>query len=77
MLLTNFAFSDQFCGVFVHRGPIIPLPQGFSYQGPSSDMVSTNAFMYLSEYIVGIFFPYAFEEGRGKTSFIKGSRQKS
>ena len=72
MLLTNFAFSDQFYGVFMHRGPIIPLPQGFSCQGPSSDMVATNAFMYLSKYIVGIFFPYAFEEGRGKTFFYKG-----
>ena len=72
MLLTYFAFSDQFCGVFEHRGPIIPLPQGFSYQGPSSDMVATDAFVHLSKYVVGIFISYAFEEGCRKTSFIKG-----
>ena len=77
MLLTNFSFSDQFCGVFEHRGPIIPLPQGFSYQGPSSDMVATYAFVHLSKYVVGIFLSYAFEEGCRKTSFIKGPPQKS
>ena len=63
MLLTDFSFSDKFCGVFEHRGPIIPLPQGFSCQGPSSDMVSIDAFVHLSKYVVGIFFSYAFEEG--------------
>ena len=72
MLLTNFAFSDQFCGVFEHCGPIIPLPRGFSYQGLSFDMVATDAFMHLSKYVVGIFISYAFEEGCRKTSFIKG-----
>ena len=72
MLLIDFAFSDQLCGVFQHRGSIIPLPQGFSCQGPSSDMVSTNAFVHLSKFVVGIFFSYAFEEGCRKTSFIKG-----
>ena len=60
ILLTDFAFSDQFRGVFEHRGPIIPVPQGFSCQGPSSDMVATNAFMHLSKYVVGIFLSYAF-----------------
>ena len=40
MLLTDFAFSDQFHGVFEHRGPIIPLPQVFSCHGPSSNMVA-------------------------------------
>ena len=63
MLLTNFPFSDHFYGVFEHRGLIIPLPRGFSYQGPSSDMVARNAFMHLSKYVVGIFLSYAFEEG--------------
>ena len=76
MLLTDLAFSDQLCGVFEHRGPIIPLPQDFSYQGPSSNMVATDAFVHLSNYVVGIFFSYAFEEGCGKTSFTKGPPQK-
>ena len=48
MLLTDFAPSDQFRGVFEHRGPIIPLPRGFSYQGPSSDMVAADAFVHFS-----------------------------
>ena len=77
MLLIDFAFSDQFCGVFKHREPIIPLPQGFSCQGPSSDMVATNAFMHLSKYVVGIFLSYAFEEGCKKTSFIKGPHKRA
>ena len=77
MLLTDFSFSDQFRGVFEHPGPIIPLPQGFSCQGPSSYMVSTSAFMHLSKYVLGIFISYAFEEGCRKTSFIKGPSQKS
>ena len=77
MLLIDFAFSDQFCGVFEHRGSIIPLPQGFSCQGSSSDMVATDAFVHLSKYVVGIFLSYAFEEGCRKTSFIKGPPQKS
>ena len=55
MLLIDLAFSDQSCGVFEHRGPIIPLPQGFSCQGPSSNMVATDAFVYLSKYVVDIF----------------------
>ena len=77
MLLTDFAFSDQLCGVFEHRGPIIPQPQGFSCQGPSSDMVSIDAFMHLSKYVVGIFLSDALEEGCRKTSLIKGPSQKS
>ena len=67
MFLTYFAFSDQFRGVFEHRGLIIPLPQGFSYQGLSSDMVAIDAFMHLSKYVVSIFLSYAFEEGCRKT----------
>ena len=76
MLLTDFSFSDQFCGVFEHRGPIISLPQGFSYQGLSSNMVATDAFVHLSMYVVGIFLSYAFKEGCRETLFIKGSPQK-
>ena len=77
MLLKDFSFYDQYRGVFDHRGPIIPLHQGFSCQGPSSYMVSTYAFMHLSKYVVGIFISNAFEEGCRKTSFIKGPPQKS
>ena len=72
MLLIDFSFSDQFRDVFKHHGLIIPLPQGFSCQGLSSDMVATDAFVCLSKYVVGIFLSYAFEEGWRKTSFIKG-----
>ena len=72
MLLTSFAFYDQFCCVFEHCGPVIPLPQGFSRQGPSSDVLSTNAFMFLLEYVIGVFFPYALKNGRREASFIKG-----
>ena len=39
-------------------------------------MVATDAFMHLSKYVVGIFLSYAFEEGCGETSFIKGSPQR-
>ena len=77
MLLIDFSFSDQFCGIFEHRGPIIPLPQGFSCQGPSSNMVATDAFVHLSKNVVSIFLSHAFEEGCRETSFIKGSPQKS
>ena len=73
MLLTDFTFFDQFRGVFEHRGPIIPLPMGFSCQGPSSDMVAIDTFVHLSMYVVGIFLSYAFEEGCGKAPFVKGS----
>ena len=77
MFLTDFAFSNQFRGVFEHRGPIIPLPQGFSCQGPSSNMVATYAFVHLSKYLVGIFLSYVFKEGCKETLFIKGPLQKS
>ena len=77
MLLIDFAFSDKFCSVFEHRGPIIPLPQGFSCQGPSSDMVVTDAFVHLSKFVVGIFLSYAFKEGCRKTLFIKGPPQRA
>ena len=40
-------------------------------------MVSIDAFVHLSKYVVDIFFSYAFEEGYGKTTFIKGPPQKS
>ena len=76
MLFTDFAFFDQFRGVFENSGPIIPLPQGFSCQGLSFDMVATNAFMHLFKYVVGIFFSYALEEGCRKTSFIKVPRKR-
>ena len=77
MLLTDFAFSDQLHGFFEHYGPIIPLPQGFSCRGSSSDMVSTNAFVHLSKYVVVIFISYAFEEGYKKTSFIRVPRKRA
>ena len=77
MLLTNFAFSNQFRGIFEHRGLIIPLPQGFSCKGSSSNMVATYAFVHLSKYVVGIFLSYVFKEGCRETSFIKGPPQKS
>ena len=40
-------------------------------------MVAADAFVHLSKYVVGIFLSYAFEEGCGKTPFIKGPLQKS
>ena len=80
MLLTDFAPFNQLYGVFEHRGIITPISQGFPSQGLISDMVAIDAFMYLSQYVVGIFFPNAFDKGGGggvgwcgKTSFIKGS----
>ena len=77
MFLIYFLFSDQFRGVFEHRGLILPLPQGFSYQGLSFNMVAIDTFVHLSKYVVDIFISYAFEEGCRKTSFIKGPPQKS
>ena len=77
MLLTYFAFSDQFCCVCEHCGPIIPLPKGFSCQGPSSDMVATDAFVHLSKYVVGIFLSYAFEEGAEKPHLYKVPRKRA
>ena len=35
-------------------------------------MVAIDAFVYLPEYIVGVFLPYALKNGRKETSFIKG-----
>ena len=77
MLLTDFVLSDYFRGVFEHCGLIVPLPQGFSCQGLSYDVVAIDAFVHLSKYVVGIFLSYAFKEGCRKTSFIKGPPQKS
>ena len=72
MLLTSFSFSNQFYRVFEHCGPIVPLSQCFPCQGPSSDVVATYALVYLPEYVVGIFLPYALKNGRREASFIKG-----
>ena len=63
ILLTSLAFFNQLRGVFEHCRPIITLSQGLCYQGPGSNMVDTDAFMHLSEHIVGIFLPYAFKDG--------------
>ena len=40
-------------------------------------MIAIDALVQLSKYVVGIFLSYAFEEGCGKTQFIKGPLQKS
>ena len=73
MLLTYFAPSDYVHGVFEHRGLVISLPKDFSCQSSSSDMVAINAFVYLSEYVVGVFLSYALEKGCGKAPFVNGS----
>ena len=72
MLLTSFAFSNQLCRVFEHCGLVVPLSQCFPSQGPSSDVVTTYALVYLPEYVVGIFLPYTLKNGRREASFIKG-----
>ena len=36
-------------------------------------MVAINAFMHLSEHVVGVFLSYALKDGCRKASFIKGS----
>ena len=72
MLLTSFAFSNQFSRVFEHCGPVVPLSQCFPCQGPSSDVVTTYALVNLPEYVVGVFLPYALKNGRREASFIKG-----
>ena len=36
-------------------------------------MVATDAFVYLPEYVIGFFLPYALKNGRRETTFIKGS----
>ena len=73
MFLIDFASSDY----FEHRGPIIPLPKGFSCQSSSFDMVVVDAFVYLFKHVVDVFLSYAFEEGCGKAPFVKGSSQKN
>ena len=35
-------------------------------------MVAINAFVYLPEYIVGVFLPYTLKNGHREASFIKG-----
>ena len=35
-------------------------------------MVATNAFVYLPEYVITVFLPYALKNGRREGSFIKG-----
>ena len=52
--------------------PIISLPEDFSCQSLSSDMVAADAFVYLSKYVIGVFLSYAFEEGCEKAPFVKG-----
>ena len=71
MLSTGLAFFNQLHGFFEHCRPIIPLSQGLYCQGPGSNMVATDAFMHLSEHIVGIFLPYAFKDGCREASFIR------
>ena len=77
VFLTNFALSDQLCCVSEHCGPIVPLPQDFSRQCPSSDVISTNAFMYFPQHVVDVFPCNALEDGCEKTSLIKGSPMNS
>ena len=72
MLFLDLAFFNQLCGVVEHCRPIIPLSQGLCCQGPGSNMVATNAFMHLSENIVGVFLSYAFKDGCREASFLKG-----
>ena len=72
VFLTSFAFYDQFYLVFEHCGPVVPLPQGFSFQGPSSNVVATYTSVYLPEYIVGVLLSQALKDGCEKAPFIKG-----
>ena len=72
MLLTGLAFFNQLRGIFEHRRPVILQSQGLCCQGSNSNMVSTYAFMHLSEHIVGVFLSYAFKDGCREASFIKG-----
>ena len=72
MLLISFAFYDHFYRVFEHCGLVVPLPQGFSCYGSSSDVVATYAFLYLPEYVIGVFLPYALKNGCREALFIKG-----
>ena len=73
VLLTNFALFDQLCCVSKHCGPIVPLPQDFSRQCPSYDVISIYAFMYFPQHVVGVFPCNALKDGCEKTSLIKGS----
>ena len=72
MLLQDLAFSNQLLGVFEHCRLIISLSQGLCFQGPSSDMVATDAFMHLFKKVIGVFLSYAFKDGCEEASFIKG-----
>ena len=72
MLLTSFSFSNQFCRVFEHCGPVVPLSQRFPYQGPRFDVVAAYALVYLPEYVAGVFLPYLLKNGCREASFIKG-----
>ena len=72
MLLTDLTFFNQFRGVFENCRTIISLSQGLCCQGPDSNMVATSTSMHLSEHVVGIFLFYAFKDGCGEASFIKG-----
>ena len=72
MLLTDLAFSNQLRGDFEHCRPIISMSQGLCCQGPGSDMVATDAFMHLSEHVIGVFFSYALKDGCREALFIKG-----
>ena len=71
MLLTSFAFFNQFCRVFEHCGPIVPLPYCFSCQGSSFDVVATYALVYFPEYVVGVFLSNALKNGCREASLIK------
>ena len=77
VLLTNFILFDQLCCVFEDCGLIVPLLQDFSRQCPSSNVISTYAFMYFPQHVVGIFHCNSLEDGCEKTSLIKGSSMNS
>ena len=72
MLLTDFSFSNLLRGVFEICRTIISLSQGLFYQGPGSYMVATDAFMHLSDHVIGVFLSYALKDGCREVSFIKG-----
>ena len=72
MLLTNLVFSNQLYDVFEHCRPIISLSQGLCCQGPGSDIVTTDAFMHLSEHVIGVVHSYALKDECREASFIKG-----
>ena len=72
ILLASFVFSNQFCRIFEHYGLVVPLSQCFPCQGMSSVVVTTYALVYLLEYVIGIFLPYALKNGRREAFFING-----